>query len=115
MMKSTVGKMLQPVARPNGRYRPGEFALRQIRQYQQTTELLIRKLPFQRLVREIGQQFVKEPLRWQSQAVGALQEAAEAYLVALFQDVNLCATHARRVTVMPKDLQLARRIRGELA
>ncbi|KAE8735847.1 histone H3.3 [Hibiscus syriacus] len=79
-----------------------------------STELLIRKLPFQRLVREIAQDF-KTDLRFQSHAVRALQEAAEAYLVGLFEDTNLCAIHARRVTIMPKDIQLARRIRGERA
>ncbi|KXZ41752.1 hypothetical protein GPECTOR_294g793 [Gonium pectorale] len=79
-----------------------------------STELLIRKLPFQRLVREIAQDF-KTDLRFQSQAVLALQEAAEAYLVGLFEDTNLCAIHAKRVTIMPKDIQLARRIRGERA
>ena len=94
------------------RYRPGTVALRQIRRYQKSTELLIRKLPFQRLVREIAQNFGKD-LRFQSQAVGALQEAAEAYLVGLFEDTNLCAIHAKRVTIMPRDIQLARRIRGE--
>jgi histone H3 len=73
---------------------------------------LIRKLPFQRLVREISQEF-KSDLRFQAQAVLALQEAAEAYLVGLFEDTNLCAIHAKRVTIMPKDMQLARRIRGE--
>ena len=96
------------------RYRPGTVALREIRRYQKTTELLIRKLPFNRLVREIAQDF-KTDLRFQVQAVGALQEAAEAYLVGLFDDTNLCAIHAKRVTVMPKDIQLARRIRGERA
>lgn len=70
------------------------------------------KLPFQRLVREIAQDF-KTDLRFQSSAIGALQEAAEAYLVSLFEDTNLCAIHAKRVTIMPKDIQLARRIRGE--
>ncbi|OAY84859.1 histone H3.2 [Ananas comosus] len=79
-----------------------------------STELLIRKLPFQRLVREIAQDF-KTDLRFQSSAVAALQEAAEAYLVGLFEDTNLCAIHAKRVTIMPKDIQLARRIRGERA
>ncbi|WRX10251.1 Histone H2A/H2B/H3 - like 2 [Theobroma cacao] len=93
------------------RYRPGTVALREIRKYQKSTELLIRKLPFQRLVREIAQDF-KTDLRFQSHAVLALQEAAEAYLVGLFEDTNLCAIHARRVTIMPKDIQLARRIRG---
>ena len=101
------------------RYRPGTVALKQIRQYQNSTELLIRKLPFQRLVREIARdsEVIKSPLcgkvRFQSAAVMALQEAAEAYLVGLFEDTNLCAIHARRVTIMPKDIQLDRRICGE--
>jgi histone H3/H4 len=93
---------------------PGTVALREIRRYQKSTELLIRKLPFQRLVREIAQDF-KTDLRFQSSAVLALQEASEAYLVGLFEDTNLCAIHAKRVTIMPKDIQLARRIRGERA
>ncbi|MGH0118638.1 UNVERIFIED_CONTAM: hypothetical protein FKN15_047618 [Acipenser sinensis] len=96
------------------RYRPGTVALREIRRYQKSTELLIRKLPFQRLVREIAQDF-KTDLRFQSSAVMALQEASEAYLVGLFEDTTLCAIHAKRVTIMPKDIQLARRIRGERA
>ena len=96
------------------RYRPGTVALREIRKYQKSTELLIRKLPFQRLVREIAQDF-KTDLRFQSSAVLALQEAAEAYLVGLFEDTNLAAIHAKRVTIMPKDIQLARRLRGERA
>ena len=96
------------------RYRPGTVALREIRRYQKSTELLIRKLPFQRLVREIAQEF-KTDLRFQGSAVLALQEAAEAYLVGLFEDTNLCAIHAKRVTIMPTDVQLARRIRGERA
>ena len=96
------------------RYRPGTVALREIRRYQKTTELLIRKLPFNRLLREIAQDF-KTDLHFQPQAVGALQEAAEAYLVGLFEDTNLCAIHAKRVTIMPKDIQLARRICGERA
>ena len=103
------------------RYRPGTVALKQIRQYQKSTELLIRKLPFQRLVREIASdsEVIKSPLcgkvRFQSAAIMALQEATEAYLVGLFEDSNLCAIHARRVTIMPKDIQLARRIRSERA
>ena len=96
------------------RFRPGTVALREIRRYQKSTELLIRKLPFQRLVREIAQDF-KTDLRFQQSAVAALQEASEAYLVSLFEDTNLCAIHAKRVTIMPKDIQLARRIRGERA
>ncbi len=94
------------------RHRPGTIALREIRKFQRNTELLIRKLPFQRLLREITQDF-KTDMRYQSHAVLALQEAAEAYLVGLFEDTNLCAIHAKRVTIMPKDIQLARRIRGE--
>ena len=94
------------------RFRPGTVALREIRKYQKSTDLLIRKLPFQRLVREIAQSY-RYDLRFQSGAVLALQEAAEAYLVGLFEDTNLCAIHAKRVTIMAKDMQLARRIRGE--
>jgi histone H3/H4 len=94
--------------------RPGTVALREIRKYQKSTELLIRKLPFQRLVREVAQDF-KTDLRFQSHAIMALQEASEAYLTSLFEDTNLCAIHAKRVTIMPKDIQLARRIRGERA
>merc|ERR1712222_152965 len=94
------------------RFKPGVVALREIRKYQRSTELLIRKLPFSRLVREIAQD-TKTELKFQSQAVLALQEAAEAYLVGLFEDTNLCAIHAKRVTIMPKDIQLARRLRGE--
>ncbi|KAJ7573174.1 histone 3 [Mycena floridula] len=101
------------VKRPH-RFRPGTVALREIRRYQKSTELLIRKLPFQRLVREIAQDFQPD-LRFQSSAVLALQEAAEAYLVSLFEDTNLAAIHAKRVTIQPKDLALARRLRGKRA
>jgi len=95
------------------RVRPGTVALREIRRYQKSVDLLVRKLPFQRLVREIALDF-KSELRFQAAAVAALQEAAEAYLVGLFEDTNLCAIHARRVTIMPHDMALARRIRGEV-
>ena len=94
------------------RYRPGTVALREIRRYQKSTDLLIRKAPFQRLVKEIAQG-IKENARFQSTAVLALQEASEYYLVGLFEDTNMCAIHGKRVTIMPKDMQLARRIRGE--
>ncbi|KAL9935961.1 hypothetical protein V8E36_001548 [Tilletia maclaganii] len=94
------------------RYKPGTVALREIRRYQKSTELLIRKMPFQRLVKDIfldkGYNF-----RIQSGALGALQEASEAFIVSLFEDVNLAAIHAKRFTIMPKDMALARRIRGE--
>jgi histone H3 len=92
-------------------YRPGTVALREIRRYQKNTDLVIRKLPFQRLVREICQNH-KIDARFQSTAMLALQEAAEAYLVGIFEDTNECAIHAKRVTIMKKDMQLARRIRG---
>ena len=95
-------------------YRPGTVALREIRRYQKSTELLIRKLPFQRLVKEIAQN-LKPGIRFQTFAIMALQEASEAYLVRLFEDTNLCAIHAKRVTIMPRDMVLARRIRGEHA
>ena len=96
------------------KFRPGTLALREIRHYQKKTNLLIRKLPFRRVVREIAQDF-KTDLRFQEAALMALQEASEAYLVGLFEDTNLCAIHARRVTILPKDIQLAHRIRGERA
>ena len=115
------------------RYRPGTVALREIRRFQKSTQLLIPKMPFQRVVKEIAKDLNREKneairkmakklkteiaekpdLRFQSAAIGALQAASEAYLTALFEDANLCAIHAKRVTIMPKDIQLARRIRGE--
>ena len=101
------------VAKRKVRYRPGTLALREIRKYQKGTDLLIRKQPFQRLVREIAET-MKSGLRFQSTAVLALQEAAEAYLVGLIEDTNLAAIHAKRVTIMPKDMLLARRIRGDM-
>jgi histone H3 len=103
---STVNHVVKP-----HRFRPGTVALREIRRYQKTTELLIRRQPFQRVVREIAQE-MKSDIRFQSSALQALQEAAEAYLVCLFEDTNLCAIHAKRVTIMAKDMQLATRIRG---
>jgi histone H3 len=116
------------------RYRPGTVALKEIRRYQKTTELLLRAAPFQRLVREISETF-KTDFRYQAGALHALQEATEAYIIGLFEDTNLCAIHANRweavngimrvelififiyifhrVTIMPRDVQLAMRIRGE--
>ena len=88
--------------------------MREVRRYQKSSELLIQQMPFQRLVREIAQ--VHNPyLRFQSGAILVLQESAEAYLVGLLEDTNLCAIHAKRVTIMLKDMQLAWRIRGERA
>jgi len=91
------------------KFRPGTVALREIRKYQKSTELLLRKLPFQRLVRHIAEDCAPG-YRFQSMALAALQESAEAFLTNLFEDTNLCAIHARRVTIMPKDMQLATRI-----
>jgi len=122
--KSTGGKTIRKVVTPSPlsqsltsqtprkkrRYRPGTLALREIRHFQTTTMLLIRHLPFQRLVRQIAHEF-NNSLRFQRSAMEALQEASEAYLVGLFEDANLCAIHARRVTIMPKDMQLVKRIR----
>ena len=132
--KVTQKKKTAPAAGPARRvhrFRPGSKALIEIRHYQggfertnqeprifrnqnDATRLLIKKLPFQRLVREIAQDF-KTDLRFQSTALFALQEAAEAYLVGLYEDVNLCSIHSKRITIMPRDVQLARRIRGERA
>jgi len=102
------------------RYRPGTVALREIRKYQKSTDLLLRKLPFARVVREIAldmttdmNEYGDAGLRWQSSAILALQEATEAFLVHLFEDANLCAIHAKRVTIMTRDIHLARRIRGQ--
>lgn len=96
------------------RYRPGERSLREIRYYQRNTDLLIRKLPFARLVKEVLSHISRKEFRWQAEAMLALQEAAEAHLVGLFEDANLCVIHAKRVTLMPRDIQLARRIRGPM-
>ena len=93
------------------KYRPGTRALMEIRRYQKMTKLLIRKLPFQRLIREVAQE-CKSNLRFQSSAIVALQEAAESFLISLFEDTNLCAIHAKCIKIMPKDIKLAHRIRS---
>ncbi len=100
------------------RYCPGTVALHEICKYQKSTDLLICKAPFQRLVREIygdiaSISHVSSDYRWQGSSILALQEASEAYHVGLFEDTNLCALHAKRKTIMPKDIQLAQCIRGE--
>ena len=98
------------------RHRPGELALKTIQKLQNTTQMLIPRTRFHRLVREITQNVAdsnSDPMRYQAAALVALQEAAEAYLVYLFEDTNLCAVHAKRVTIMPRDIQLARRLRME--
>jgi histone H3 len=95
------------------RFRPGTVALREIRRYQKSTDNLIPKLPFQRLVKEVMMDKYRADLRITATAVIALQEATESYLATLFEDANLCAIHAKRMTVFPRDIQLARRLRGE--
>lgn len=97
------------------KHKPSELALLEIRKYQRSTELLLSKIPFARLVKEVTEQFTTEEqqLRWQSMAILALQEASEAYLVGLLEHTNLLALHAKRITIMRKDMQLARRIRGQ--
>lgn len=108
----TTGKMLPRTTRKH-RYRPGSVALREIRKYQKSTECIIPRRPFQRLVREITQRQVRADFRFQSLALQALQEAAEAFIVGLFADSQLCAIHAGRVTIMPKDMMLASRLRQD--
>jgi histone H3 len=100
------------------RYRPGTVALREIRRYQKSGDLLMRKLPLARWVREIAKDIAKEfkvkgDLRFQGVAIRALQEALESYMVSLFEDANLCAIHGKRVTIMDRDIDLARRVRRE--
>ena len=98
------------------RYRPGTKALMEIKALQKTTNLLLRKLPFARLVREIAVKLKGiDDLRWQSKALIALQTAAEDFLISLFEDANLCAIHGKRVTIQVKDMQLAKRLRGPTA
>ena len=112
------GKRLPGLAKKPHRYRPGAKALSEIRAYQAGTELLIRKRPFQALVKEVAGAAVANNshfeggVSFQSDALGALQEAAESYLVALFADTNEACLHARRITIKPDDMRLARRMRG---
>lgn len=115
-------KVAQDPVKKQRRYRPGTLALREIRKLQASSELLIPRIRFSRLVREVANSITHPTARgksgprdvlWQSSAMMALQEAAEAYLVGLFEDTNLCAIHAKRVTIMPRDIYLARRLRGE--
>ncbi|XP_066437142.1 histone H3-like centromeric protein A isoform X2 [Eleutherodactylus coqui] len=95
------------------RHRPGAKALTEIRKYQKSTKLLLPKAPFARAVRQVCMKHTcGVPYLWQSQAIMALQEASEAYLVMLLQDANLCSIHAKRATLFPVDMQLAQKIRG---
>lgn len=96
------------------RYRPGTVALREIKRFQNSTQLLLRKLPFARLVREILQELGSQVNRWHVSALDALQEAAEAYMITLFEDANIVAINSKRVTIMQRDIRVVRRIRGIL-
>jgi len=98
--------------KPRRRYKPGQGALKEIRKYQMSTELLLRKLPFSRLVREITEKISPVPIRFQALAMEALQTAAETHLVQLFEDAYQCTIHGKRVTLYPKDIRLALRLRG---
>ena len=111
--KSLNGKTPRGNVRRRRRYRPGTVALREIRKFQKSTELLIRKLPFQRLVREVAAELSKTmayDLRFQSTAILALQEGVEAYLVGMFEKVNDIVIHGKRVTIQAKDIQLWKRL-----
>ncbi len=100
--------------RKKRRWRPGTKALREIRKYQKSTDFLLRRLPFQRLVREIAQETSMDgQIRFTAMALTAVQEAAEDYLVRHYEDANLCAIHANRVTIQAGDMQLALRLRSE--
>ncbi|GJP81734.1 hypothetical protein CLOP_g11870 [Closterium sp. NIES-67] len=111
--RGTPGRAVPPQGlKRKHRYRPGTVALMEIRRYQKTTDLLIRRLPFMRLCKEIAETLTGTDMRWTANAVLGLQEAAEAYLVNLFEDGTLLAIHAKRVTIMIRDIQLARRIKG---
>ncbi len=111
---SNLKRKAQKVQKSKPRTAQGTIVLQEIRRYQKSTELLIQRLPFQRLVREITQEVTGSgTVRWQCAAIGALQEAAESYLVGMFENANLCAVHAKRVTIQPRDIELARRIRGD--
>ena len=103
------GGMKERKARRN---RPGTVVLREVKKYQKTVDMLLPRASFQRLVRSICHGH-DDSLRFQPAALHALQEASEAYIVGLFEDTNLSAIHAKRVTVQKKDMDLARRIRGE--
>ena len=101
-----------PRSSKDGRLHPGVKAMHEVMHYQNTTELLIQKVSFQRVVRELCET-IHSDIRFESQALLALQEAAESYLVGLFEDANLCTAHAKRIIVRPQDIQLSRRIRRD--
>ena len=101
----------QVVTRKKHKFRPGTVALREIRKFQKSTDLLFPKAPFRRFVREICQD-VTTNYRFQESSLLALQESAEAYLVGVFEDTNLAALHAKHTTIGPKDMRLVMRLRN---
>ncbi|GMP61196.1 hypothetical protein CsSME_00023748 [Camellia sinensis var. sinensis] len=103
----------EPRRRKRPHRRPGTVALQEIRRFQKTWKLLIPAAPFIRTVREISNFFAPKVIRWTAEALVAIQEAAEDYLVHLFEEAMLCAIHAKRVTLMKKDMELARRLGGK--
>ena len=100
------------VEKTKRRFKPGTVVLREIKKYQKSTELMLPRAPFQRLVRDITHQ-IDPDLRFQQTAIDAIQEAAEGYMVSLFEDANACAIHSKRVTLSIQHINLARRIRGD--
>ncbi|KAI1287359.1 histone H3.3 [Halotydeus destructor] len=110
----TVKKRIAIPSPKKRKWRPGTLALREIRRLQKSTELLIPRSRFQRVVREVAQELFSGDFKWQTASLQALQEAAESYLLGIFEDSNLCAIHSRRVTIMPRDVHLTRRIRHEI-
>ena len=117
-MAMKVAAKQPPPSKQKSKYRPSKNALKEIRKYQNSSNLLIRKAPFQRLVREIvtdlSQTIDGTNFRFKETAMMALQESCEAYLVGLMEDTNLCCIHAKRQTIMTQDMRLARRIRGDM-
>jgi histone H3 len=110
VMKRAITVSSSEAATKKRKYRPGTVALREIRKYQKSTDLLIKRLPFSRLVREIAQEY-KSEVRFQQSALNALQESAESYMVGIFEDTNLAALHAKRITIQAKDILLVARLR----
>lgn len=106
------GGMKEDKERKKIRYKAGTVALREVKRYQKSMDCLLPRAPFLRILKQIAKEHNDE-MRWNSQAVQALQEAAEAYIVGVFEDTSLCAVHAKRQTILKKDMDLARRLRGD--
>lgn len=107
------GSRIEGTVQKKRKHKPGTIALREIRKYQKSTDLLLAKSPFFRLIREIVLEVAGEQFNWQKAAVEALQEIAEAFMVSLFEDANSACIHAKRVTVRPEDIHLVRKLRRD--